>query len=178
RSRWSRRPSLHRARAFMKVRGRKAKAKGKQVRRRTAVLKPSILSAPADTPDSLKRALDEALDQQSATFEVLRVISQSRGDLKPVFQSILRNAIRICEAKFGVHFRFDGKLLHAVAWEGVSPRFAKVLRSKPLHKGDGSATGRAAKLRQVVHLVDFQADRGGSNDASVKVPPAPAAVRT
>ncbi len=119
-------------------------------------------------PLALSRALDEALEQQAATFEVLRVIAGSGGDLKPVFASILRNAIRICEAKFGVHFRYDGNVLHAVAWEGVSPRFAKVLRAEPLHPGDESATGQAAQLREVVHLVDFKAERGGSNETLVK----------
>jgi hypothetical protein len=53
----------------------------------------------------LARELSEALEQQRATSEVLRIISSSRGELKPVFQAILENAVRICEAKFGVLFR-------------------------------------------------------------------------
>src|SRR5213078_1982259 len=54
--------------------------------------------------------LKESLEQQTATSEVLKVISSSPGDLQPVFQSILTNAIRICEAKFGVINRYDGNL--------------------------------------------------------------------
>ena len=59
--------------------------------------------------DRALEQLSEALEQQTATSEVLRVISSSPGDLEPVFQAMLANAARICEAKFGVLFRFDGE---------------------------------------------------------------------
>jgi hypothetical protein len=59
--------------------------------------------------------LTEALGQQTAASEVLQVISSSPGDLQPVFEAMLEKAVRICDAKFGTLFRFDGKELHAAA---------------------------------------------------------------
>ena len=63
----------------------------------------------------LSRELGEALEQQAATSEVLRVISNSPGELKPVFQTMLANATRICEANFGVLFRFEGGIVAGAA---------------------------------------------------------------
>src|SRR5262249_40996637 len=67
------------------------------------------------------RELTETLEQQTATSEVLRVISSSPGELEPVFKTMLENATRICEAKFGTMFRFDGKLFHLAAQFGTPP---------------------------------------------------------
>src|SRR6516162_2999834 len=63
----------------------------------------------------LRRELDEARDQQTATADVLRIISSSPGELQSVFQTMLENAVRICEAKFGTLFHFDGENFHPVA---------------------------------------------------------------
>src|SRR6266403_1219787 len=71
----------------------------------------------------LIRERDEALEREKATADVLRVISSSPGELEPVFEAMLANATRICEAKFGVMFRYDAEMLRAAAWVGVPPAY-------------------------------------------------------
>jgi GAF domain-containing protein len=75
--------------------------------------------------------LSESLEQQTATSQVLGVISSSPGDLRPVFQTILANATRICGANFGFLYRYDGHLFHAEATQDVAPAFADYLRREP-----------------------------------------------
>jgi class 3 adenylate cyclase/putative methionine-R-sulfoxide reductase with GAF domain len=101
---------------------------------------------------------DEALKQQTAASEVLRVISTSPGDLQSVFRSILVNANRICEAHFGTIFRYDAKALVVTAWEGVPPEYLALLQSGPLPVDERTATGRAARSKQVVHIADLSAE--------------------
>src|SRR5450631_647928 len=88
----------------------------------------------ADTDEKialLERRLNEALEQQTATSEVLKVISSSPGELEPVFQTMLANAVRICEANFGVLFRYDGEMFDPVASLGVPPEYAEFLARGP-----------------------------------------------
>jgi two-component system, NtrC family, sensor kinase len=106
----------------------------------------------------LSRERDDALKQQTAASEVLRVISSSPGDLASVFRSILVNANRICEAHFGTIFRYDGKALVVTAWEGVPPEYLALLQSGPLPVNERTATGRAAKSKQIVHIADLSAE--------------------
>ena len=67
--------------------------------------------------------LTESLEQQTATSEVLKVISSSPGELEPVFQAMLENATRICEAKFGTLYRYDGDAFHVTAMHNAPPAF-------------------------------------------------------
>jgi class 3 adenylate cyclase len=76
--------------------------------------------------------LTEALEQQTATSEVLQTISSSPGDLEPVFAAMLENAVRICEADFGNIFRWDGDALHLVATHNTPPALAESLTGRPM----------------------------------------------
>src|SRR6266571_4380315 len=78
----------------------------------------------------LLNELRESLDQQTATSQVLGVISSSPGDLEPVFRTMLANAVRICEAKFGVLFRHDRGAFQAAAWLDVPPAYDEFLRQR------------------------------------------------
>jgi adenylate cyclase len=101
--------------------------------------------------------LSESLEQQTATAEVLSVISSSPGELKPVFQTILENATRICEAKFGLLFRFDGKTFQLVAEVGASAELAEFYeRRGPFHPG--GILERLLRTKDVVCVADASAE--------------------
>jgi signal transduction histidine kinase/regulator of replication initiation timing len=104
--------------------------------------------------------LSEALEQQTATSEVLGVISSSPGELEPVFNAILENATRICSAKFGVLWRrFDDGSAQIFSSLGVPSAFAKYLQRGPHRPGPLSPLNRVAKTRKRVHITDFRADQ-------------------
>ena len=98
--------------------------------------------------------LSEALEQQTATSEVLKVISSSPGELEPVFVAMLANAVRICGANFGVLFRFDDGAWRAAAMFGVPPAFAEYWQRGPQRPGPGTALGQIVENRQTVHIAD------------------------
>jgi GAF domain-containing protein len=99
--------------------------------------------------------LSEALEQQTATSKVLRVISSSPGELAPVFEAMLENAVRICEAKFGVMFRFDGDVAYAVAMLNLPPALDEYLRQRGRRQpAPGSDLEKVFKLKQVIHTID------------------------
>jgi GAF domain-containing protein len=103
--------------------------------------------------------LSESLEQQTATSEVLAVISKSPGDLKPVFEAMLENATRICDAKFGSLFRFDGKAFHLAAEVGTPPELAEAQR-RSLRTGPtpGGFLDRAMRTKQIIHSADAAKD--------------------
>jgi GAF domain-containing protein len=102
--------------------------------------------------------LTESLEQQTATSEVLEVISHSAFDLQPVFDSMAENAVRLCEAERAFVFRFDGKLLRAVATFNVGPEAREFVDRNPIAPGRHSVSARAASERRTVQVADVQAD--------------------
>jgi GAF domain-containing protein len=94
----------------------------------------------------------EALEQQTATAEILRVIASSPTDLQPVFEAIVQSAVRLCEAVNGGVFRFDGALIHLVAQHGWDQALDAVRRVWPRPPDRGTTTGRAILTRAVVHV--------------------------
>ena len=82
----------------------------------------------------LLNELRQSLEQQTATADVLRIISSSPGDLEPVFQAMLENATRICDAKFGTLIRFDGEYCHVAAQVGTPAEYAEYNRQRGSYK--------------------------------------------
>jgi two-component system, NtrC family, sensor kinase len=113
------------------------------------------------TTDLTERTADltEALEQQTATSEVLQVISSSPGDLEPVFQAMLENATHICEAKFGVVFSFDGNEFHFEAQVGTPPELAQYNRARPMPQPlPGSHLDRLRQTKRVSYTADYAAE--------------------
>jgi signal transduction histidine kinase/putative methionine-R-sulfoxide reductase with GAF domain len=103
--------------------------------------------------------LTESLEQQTATSDVLRVISTSPGDLEPIFQAMLANATRICEARFGTLFRFDGRFLQPVAQVGTPVELIEAqTRRGPLQATPGGLLDQVVRTKQVIHSADRAAD--------------------
>jgi signal transduction histidine kinase len=97
----------------------------------------------------------EALEQQTATAEVLQVINSSPGDLAPVFDAMLDKAIRLCEGDQGLLWTFDGERFHVAALLGVPPRFADFLR-EPLRPAPDVPLGRVMGVERLVHVADLR----------------------
>jgi two-component system, NtrC family, sensor kinase len=112
-----------------------------------------------DEVQARTRELGEALEQQTATSEVLSVISSSPGELKPVFEAMLANAVRICEAKFGQLFLYEGNEFRAVATRNLPPAWAEFLGHSPIPADSTVPLGRAAITKQVVHIDDVRMDQ-------------------
>ena len=109
----------------------------------------------------LNDELTEALDQQTATSEILRVISQSPTDVQPVFDTIVRNAVRLCGAIHGGVYRFDGEMIHSVANEGYTPEQLEHWRSTfPRPVTAAGPTAQAIRTRSVVRIDDIETAPG------------------
>jgi signal transduction histidine kinase len=104
--------------------------------------------------------LSESLQQQTATADVLQVISSSPGDLQPVFKSMLSNALRICEAKFGNLLLFDGVGFTAAELHNAPAAYAQLYANGPLVPGPNTGLRRMMETKHVVHIADVVAESG------------------
>jgi adenylate cyclase len=117
----------------------------------------------------LLNELREALERQTATSEVLQIISSSPGDLQPVFAAMLENAVRICDAAFGNIYRWDGGVFSLAASLNTPTAFAEYRKRSPIGVGPATASGRMARpintldnfilQRKVVHVADLTKDQ-------------------
>jgi signal transduction histidine kinase len=105
----------------------------------------------------LTRERDEALEREKAAAEVLRVISSSRGELAPIFEAILANAVRLCEAKFGNLFLHEEGSLRIVASHNVPAEFVEARRRRASYHG--TPLGDVIGTKQTVHIADLAASR-------------------
>ena len=115
----------------------------------------------------LLNELRESLQQQTATSDVLKVISSSPGELEPVFQAMLANAVRICEAKYGVLFRYRGAEFYSAASVGVPPAYEENLRQRGSFRPEiGAPLGRLLQTKQLVHTADELAELNSPSPAA------------
>jgi GAF domain-containing protein len=105
----------------------------------------------------LLNELRQSLEQQTAMSQVLQVISSSPGDLEPVFKTILENATRICQAKFGNVYLWDGDAFRLVAAHNTPPAFAESRRREPFRPKPSHPFSRMAATKQVLHVPDAAA---------------------
>jgi signal transduction histidine kinase len=112
-----------------------------------------------DAEQQRTRELSESLEQQTATSEVLQVISSSPGELEPVFQVMLENAARVCEAKFGMLFRLEDGAMRAVGSLGVPQPLLEFFSHGPAQPAEDAPIMRAAETRQPVHVTNFATER-------------------
>src|SRR5262249_28123093 len=96
----------------------------------------------------------EALEQQTATAEVLQVINSSPGDLAPVFDAMLEKAMRLCQAAFGLMLTHDGTRFHRAAQRGVPAAFSEFTAKSGLAWGPGTGPARVLKEKRVVQIAD------------------------
>jgi GAF domain-containing protein/class 3 adenylate cyclase len=108
----------------------------------------------------LLNELRESLQQQTATSEVLKVVSGSPGDLGPVFDTMLANAVHVCGANFGIMHRYDGGAFCNVAMHNVPPAFAEMRRSNPvIRPSPGTGLGRVERTKKVVQILDLKSEQ-------------------
>jgi two-component system NtrC family sensor kinase len=114
----------------------------------------------ASTGRQLEQRLTEALEQQAATSEILRVISSSQTDVQPVFDTILENAIRLCEGDTARLFQYDGQVLRIAAAKNTTLEGDVHLRENPPPLGTYNPTPQAGLERRAIHVLDVFAEPG------------------
>ena len=169
----------------MRRRGGKEKNKGRKAtgpkRRIARRLTRRHDASTVDLKEQLHRRtqeLEEALQREAATAEVLEIISSSPGDLEPVFRAILEQATGICDAKFGIVFRYDGGLFHPVASLDLPPALADFMAKQGAFAPQpGQLFGRLCESKTVISVVDRANDpspspsfRYGGARSSIAVP--------
>ena len=150
-----------------KAGGKTSKARGRKAlkpKRRDAS-KTASSSAPIQDAEVawLTRELNEAREQQAATSQILGVINSSFGELERVFQSILKNTVRICDANFGSIYRWDGQALHFVSTHNAPNDYTEARRrlyqsSQVVKIQPGDPMDRVLATKAVVHVEDFAAE--------------------
>src|SRR5262245_22507216 len=132
------------------------------------------LTAPTSTAELQEQLnrhtheLDESREQQTATAEILKVLSRSTFDLQTVFDTIVVNAVRLCHAHLGAVHRFDGRLIHIVAHHNFPLEAVEVLRRMyPRPPQPDQASGRAILTREVAEIEDMLADRQYTREVTV-----------
>jgi class 3 adenylate cyclase/putative methionine-R-sulfoxide reductase with GAF domain len=117
----------------------------------------------------LLNELKQSLEQQTAMSEVLRIVSSSPGELDAVFQAMLENATRICDAKFGTMYFREGDAFRAVAMHGAPPSYRASRLHALFHPGPNTGLGRTVQTRDIVQIEDATADRGYSEGDPMRV---------
>src|SRR5688572_441542 len=106
------------------------------------------------------RELEEALERQTATSEILRIIRSFQTDVQPVFDAIAAKALDLCRATTGWVYKFDGDLIHIAAAHSLRPEAVEVVRqSYPMPPSRGGATARAVLSRTIVYVPDIREDQ-------------------
>ena len=150
-----------RAGSLVKVRRRKSATPRRPNASKSARSRTSSVDDLKSTVARLTRELGEALDQRTATAEVLRVISTSPGDLEPVFQAMLANAARICEAKFGSLYLYDGDRFRVGALHNAPAAFAEFRRREPVfHPPPGTGLAQIVATKRTFHTPDIRLEKG------------------
>jgi signal transduction histidine kinase len=118
--------------------------------------------------DQSRRELKEALEHQTATSEVLDLISRTPTNVQPVFNAIIESAVRLCDAVFGVVWRYDGELLHYAASHNFTPDVLdQIFKAYPKRPDRSIAAGRAILDGRIAHVPDMLADPGYAHELAL-----------